>query len=220
MARKQKKPNTDATQEKTEFVPEVVVPDIVLPEVVPEVVLEVLLPEVEVPEVEVPEVEVPEVVVPEVVVPEVVVPEVVVQEVEVQEVVVPDIKSTLNILFTEVKTGSDLEKWVDHHIKIGFSHIYMVDYGFCAGKLDHIPRDKLTVIPSKKHIPDILQQAYKFSLKYGFDWMLYLNTNEYLNIDNISTFLHQHKETEVDLTFLVNSTTTPITRHIFFLKLN
>ena len=109
-----------------------------------------------------------------------------------------------------------MAEWVEHHIKIGFSHIYMVDYGFSRGNLDHIPKDKLTVIYSTKHIQNILLQAHQFSLKYGFDWMLYLTTNEYLTIDNISTFLQKNKKEKVDLEKFVQPTPS---RPIFFLKL-
>ena len=168
-----------------EVVPEIkdVVIDIV-PESVQDIVLDIV-PEA-VQEV-VPEAV--QVVVPEAV-QEVVVPE------AVQEVV-PEIKDvSLKILFVEVKNDINLLEWVEHHLRIGFSHIYMIDYGYCK----NLPKDKLTIIKSSKHVQDILFQARKFSLKYGFNWVIYLNTNEYLGIDNLSHFLQAYNEhEEVDM---------------------
>ena len=151
----------------------------------------------------------------EVVQSEVVNSEVVQNKVGQNEVVQNKVYSKF-ILFTEVKNDSNVAEWVEHHIKIGFSHIYMIDYGFSRGKLDHIQKEKLTVIYSKKHIQNILLQAHQFSVKYGFDWMLYLTSDEYLRIDNISTFLQNKNEDKIDIEKLVQPTPS---RPIFFLKL-
>ena len=179
-------------EEEKEFVIEVVpeIKDVVI-EVVPEFVQDVVDVVQEAAQEVVPE-SVQDVVLDIVqeAVQEVVVPE------AVQEVV-PEIKDvSLKILFVEVKNDINLLEWVEHHLRIGFSHIYMIDYGYCK----NLPKDKLTIIKSSKHVQDILFQARKFSLKYGFNWVIYLNTNEYLGIDNLSHFLQAYNEhEEVDM---------------------
>jgi hypothetical protein len=111
-----------------------------------------------------------------------------------QEQVVPQEKKkepepeTLNILFTHISEGKnvDLNRWVHHHLGLGFSHIYILNIGNRLSNNIYYSSDLVTIINTDKTmtLESVMRQSYNFSHKYMFDWMLYLRYNEFLHLSN------------------------------------
>jgi hypothetical protein len=111
----------------------------------------------------------------------------------VKENTMPEKEKSLNILFTSINTGVniDLTNWINHHLAIGFKHIYVLSIG---SRLKNIsfPKELVTFIKTNKdmRMEEIMKQSYSFSKKYKFDWMMYLRHNEYIHINgDLTTFL-------------------------------
>lgn len=103
--------------------------------------------------------------------------------------------STLNILFTHLseERNVDLNKWVIHHLTLGFTHIYILNIGERLFNNLNYSHDLVTVInvPERNiSLEEVMRQSYNFSSKYKFDWMLYLRYNEYIYLNSdLNSFL-------------------------------
>jgi len=123
---------------------------------------------------------------------------------EIKHVVKPNF---VNILFTYI-TGIknlNLNRWIAYHLSIGFNHIYILN-NTC--KLDKIncSNELVSIINTNKPIPlsNVMEQSYKFSSRYNFDWMMYLKYNEFLYTEkgNLTEFLMD--KTEYDQVLISN----------------
>jgi hypothetical protein len=105
------------------------------------------------------------------------------------------VQETVNILFTHISEGKniDLNKWICHHLGLGFSHIYILNIGNRLSKNIYYSSDLVTIINTDKHtsLESVMRQSYNFSHKYMFDWMLYIRYNEFLHLSrNLREFLN------------------------------
>jgi len=121
------------------------------------------------------------------------------QEPHQEQVAIPQKKQepeleTLNILFTHISEGKnvDLNRWIQHHLGLGFSHIYILNIGNRLSNNIYYSSDLVTIIKTDKtmSLESVMRQSYNFSHKYMFDWMLYLRYNEFLHLSsNLRSFL-------------------------------
>ena len=100
--------------------------------------------------------------------------------------------SFVNVLFTYVNglKNLNLNRWINHHLSIGFNHIYILNNGCKLEKINS--NEFVTVIKSKTmSLNDVMKQSYNFSCKYNFDWMMFLRYNEFLYTEklNLTDFL-------------------------------
>lgn len=109
--------------------------------------------------------------------------------------------NSLNIVICTIARKENLyiKEWVDYHLLIGFSHIYIFDNNRTGEErisdiLGNEYEDKVTIVP----IHDIdYPQMYvynEFYLKYIFDWVAFIDVDEFITLsnkfDNISGFIN------------------------------
>lgn len=105
------------------------------------------------------------------------------------------------MLFTNARDEKNINEWISHHFLLGFDKIFIFDH------LSKIPitgprfNGKLTICrvnENKNNIKlDFMYRALNVALKNNADWMLYLDADEYLcinNYDNVKSFLINFKE--------------------------
>jgi hypothetical protein len=101
-------------------------------------------------------------------------------------------KSSTVILFTNARDEPNIKEWVAHHLLLGFDLIYVFDHKSIKplnDELKNFNKDKLNVCVERCEleggIKDILiTKAAKIAQKMKFDWMLYLDADEFLVINN------------------------------------
>lgn len=108
------------------------------------------------------------------------------------------------MLFTNARDEKNINEWIAHHFLLGFDKIFIFDH------LSTIPitvprfNGKLTICrvnESKNNIKlDFMVRALNVALKNNVDWMIYLDADEYLcinNYDNVKSFLNNFKEADI-----------------------
>lgn len=107
------------------------------------------------------------------------------------------------ILFTNARDEKNINEWISHHFLLGFDKIFIFDHLSIIPI--NVPRfnGKLTVCrvnESKNNIKlDFMNRALNVALKNNADWMLYLDADEYLcinNYNNVKSFLNDFKEAD------------------------
>jgi hypothetical protein len=109
------------------------------------------------------------------------------------------------ILFTNARDEPNIAEWIAHHLLLGFNKIVIFDH------LSKIPistsigtnfNGRLTIIPVKGsgNIKiKLMNNALDIATKEGCSWMLYLDADEYVNLNrfnNIKDFLEYFKEAD------------------------
>jgi hypothetical protein len=107
------------------------------------------------------------------------------------------------ILFTNARDEKRIVEWVLHHQHFGFDHIYIIDHLSktpitqtlckCLYQYDNITVQRNTDIKAIKM--KFNQQAIVYSKKQGYDWLLYLDADEFLYIkdhDSIHEFIKSY----------------------------
>ena len=106
------------------------------------------------------------------------------------------------ILFTNARDEDNILEWVSHHLNLGFSHIYIFDHKSIISLdfiLNKIPKDLITIKRINIDIikTHLMKEAYKIAIKTKFNWMLYLDCDEFLTLNNeihINNFLIKYKD--------------------------
>lgn len=107
------------------------------------------------------------------------------------------------MLFTNARDEKNINEWIAHHFLLGFDKIFIFDH------LSQVPiscprfNGKLVICrvnESKNNIKlDFMNRALNVALSNNADWMLYLDADEYLcinNYDNVKSFLINFKEAD------------------------
>jgi hypothetical protein len=109
------------------------------------------------------------------------------------------------ILFTNARDEPNIAEWVAHHILLGFDKIVVFDH------LSKVPisllinntfDNKLSIIRVNGEGPiklSLMKNALEIALKENHSWMLYLDADEFLNINgfrNIKEYLNLFKEAD------------------------
>lgn len=110
--------------------------------------------------------------------------------------VLPNVRTSNNntsILFTNARDEPNIAEWVAHHLLLGFDKIVIFDH------LSTIPisstiktnfNGKLTIIPinGTGNIKiKLMNDALDIALRENFGWMLYLDADEYINLNRFNT---------------------------------
>jgi len=93
------------------------------------------------------------------------------------------------ILFTNARDEHNILEWVVHHLNIGFQHIHIVDHMSAiplSTVLKNIPRNRLTIkrIDRKIMKTTLMREAYICARRNKYMWMLYLDCDEFLILNN------------------------------------
>lgn len=96
------------------------------------------------------------------------------------------------ILFANARDESHILEWVVHHLNLGFSHIYLFDHKSSqplTQVLKNVPKDLLTVhrIDTDIRKTNLMYDAHRIALSMNYDWMLYLDADEFLVLNNKDT---------------------------------
>ena len=122
--------------------------------------------------------------------------------------VLPNIRCSSDnssILFTNARDEPNIAEWVAHHLLLGFDKIVIFDH------LSKIPistsigtnfNGRLTIIPIQGNGNikiKLMNDALDIATRENHDWMLYLDADEYINLnrfDTIKDFLDYFKEAD------------------------
>lgn len=117
-------------------------------------------------------------------------------------------KKQYNVVICAIAKNENeyINEWVNHHINIGISHIFIYDNNDSTFEdvLTRIDRkDKVTIIRyNDKHIQGMQRKLYEeFYHKYNhkFNWCGFLDIDEFLvGIDNVNKFFNQDKFKKYD----------------------
>jgi hypothetical protein len=115
-----------------------------------------------------------------------------------------------SILFTNSRNEKNILEWVLHHQKLGFDYIYIIDHKSIIpiknilSVTDPITKNPkynmknvfvLRINNSKIIKTDLMKYALQYSIKNKFNWMLYLDSDEFLvlnHTNNVNKFLHNY----------------------------
>ncbi len=105
------------------------------------------------------------------------------------------------ILFTNARDEDNIVEWINYHKLLGFSNIYIYD---------HISVNPIQNIVNENGIDEIIierietenlrkcslmDKSFKYAKEHMYDWMLYLDADEYLilpNDKNLAKFLEKY----------------------------
>jgi hypothetical protein len=105
------------------------------------------------------------------------------------------------ILFTNARDEYSILEWTIHHINLGFTTIYIYDHK-SINLISEILDGLKNVIINRIDIDDIskiqlIKNAVQYSKENDYDWMLYLDADEFLALPlykNIDHFIDNYKE--------------------------
>ena len=109
------------------------------------------------------------------------------------------------ILFTNCRDENNILEWIVHHKNIGFDFIYIIDHKSII-PIKHIINKNIENIHIERNDNEIdknnnkmvfIDNAISYSKKNKYDWMLYLDADEFLILkddDNIKSFIFKYKE--------------------------
>ena len=109
------------------------------------------------------------------------------------------------ILFTNARNEDNIIEWVTHHLRIGFSKIFIIDHKsidpiYTKLKNHTIDMSRINVVRMNKDNivkTDLMMNALQYSLKYNYDWLLYLDCDEFLVLnadENITSFFAKYRQ--------------------------
>jgi hypothetical protein len=120
---------------------------------------------------------------------------------DLQPIMLTNIRRTDNnstILFTNARDEPNIAEWVAHHLLLGFDKIIIFDH-FSTIPIDQMVKTnfngKLNIIKvggSGNIKLKLMQQAINIACKDNYSWMLYLDADEFLNLNkhsNVNQFL-------------------------------
>lgn len=105
------------------------------------------------------------------------------------------------ILFTNVRDEYHILEWAIHHLHLGFTKIHIFDHlsikpvkDIIQDKFENITVERISSPFANKS--GLIVNACRYSIKNGFDWMLYLDGDEFLvlrNDENVESFLEKYE---------------------------
>jgi hypothetical protein len=105
------------------------------------------------------------------------------------------------ILFTNARDENNILEWVVHHLNLGFSHIFIFDHKSNIPIRDTLRNISTTMVTVQNRETvvkkDLIYEAHVYAIQNSFDWMLYLDTDEFLIlnfVNNVVDFLIDYKE--------------------------
>lgn len=106
------------------------------------------------------------------------------------------------ILFTNARDEHNILEWVVHHLNIGFKHIHIVDHMSTiplTTVLKKIPPHLLTIkrIDWKIVKTDLMKDAYIYARRNKYMWMLYMDCDEFLVLNNDVDLNHFLKKYDI-----------------------
>lgn len=125
-----------------------------------------------------------------------------------QPVLLTNVRRTDNssvILFTNARDEPNIAEWVAHHLLLGFDKIIIFDHLSktpvisTIGTNFHGKLDVINVGGSGNIKLELMQRAIDISSNGNYSWMLYLDADEFLNLNkftNIKDFLNIFKEAD------------------------
>ena len=107
-------------------------------------------------------------------------------------------------LFTNARDEKNMKEWAAHHLLLGFDMIYIFDHkSKFPLKQDFDQFDKRVIVercelenPVKMRL---MKRAARISHKYGADWMIYLDADEFLILpmfENVKRMLFYHRRAD------------------------
>jgi hypothetical protein len=103
------------------------------------------------------------------------------------------------VLFTNARDEHRIREWVVHHRHLGFDQIYISDHiskTRISDVVDDIPNVHVQCIETVNK-NDLIQKAILRAAREDYDWMLYLDADEFLilpNHDHVHAFLEEYHE--------------------------
>lgn len=104
------------------------------------------------------------------------------------------------ILFTNARDEEKIFEWTVHHNNLGFTNIYIYDHLSIKPIEDivkNVPNILVEPIETEEINKVILMKiSYEFAKKNNYDWMLYLDADEFLilpKFENINSFLQNYE---------------------------
>jgi len=104
------------------------------------------------------------------------------------------------MLFTNVRDEKNMKEWVAHHLLLNFDLIYIFDHKSIVPLKNEFKNFSKRVIIERGEWANpvkmlLMKRAVSIATKMGMDWMLYLDADEYLvlnNCSNVKQFLYRH----------------------------
>lgn len=104
------------------------------------------------------------------------------------------------ILFTNARDEKNILEWAVHHLNLGFDKICILDHkSIIPIKLicKNLPKNIEIHRTNQDTIvkANLMKEAHKYALNQGFDWMLYLDADEFLVLNkhnNVNIFLEDY----------------------------
>jgi len=113
-------------------------------------------------------------------------------ELKNDESFIQNIKDEKIILFTNARDEKNMKEWVAHHLLLGFDEIYIYDHKSIiplSGQFDNFNKDNKKVFVKRVDVEGPIKN--RFIIKAAetarivkADWMLYLDSDEFLVINN------------------------------------
>jgi len=108
--------------------------------------------------------------------------------------------SMKTVLFTNARNEKNIVEWTAHHLNLGFDLIFILDHNSDIPIVD-LFKNKPNNVIIQKTTNDILKlnlmyEAHTKALQINMDWMLYLDADDFLVLNNDNTlhaFLEKYK---------------------------
>jgi len=104
------------------------------------------------------------------------------------------------VLFTNARNEKNIVEWASHHLNLGFDYIYILDHNSDIPIVNMFKNKPPNVFIGKttNNIikSDLMRKAHVVAMQRQFDWMLYLDADEFLVLnkdDTLVTFLEKYK---------------------------
>lgn len=104
------------------------------------------------------------------------------------------------ILFTNARDEQNILEWVVHHLNIGFTSICIFDHKSkipVQNVLQNVPNVVVDRIEQDLVKVKLMYKAYQYAYQNGYDWMLYLDCDEFLVLNkdnNVADFINKYSE--------------------------
>jgi hypothetical protein len=104
-----------------------------------------------------------------------------------------------SILFTNARDERNILEWVVHHLNLGFNEIHILDHKSVVpiNKICINLPNNVKIIRTNKDVikQNLIKSAHNYAINNGFDWMIYLDADEFLVLNkcnDVNTFLKDY----------------------------